>query len=793
MSTSTSRGSLISDDVNGRRRVAKGHHIFHSFLNPIFVFRLLLAFLLLSLVSILALGYYVSTGRHYYATIPLSRPVVNVPCAWPQTRGQGPMWDYGKYLPAVHEGKAQLRLDPRALLFVTTTHSSLGKSLAEWLVANRIRLDRFTCPQYKLEVAGKSLPVLTNEGKGKFGVIIFENFYQYLHMDSWHRGILDKYCREYQVGVLGFLAPQGENVFSSSLPGFPLSVELYSHVLRAELNPESRVLRITRPGDVVSPLGTVQKWVTFRSNHSTYKPVEWVHVPLEPLIPFDQAKSISDPPPVPRSEQKISVLLDEGQYDGIPRILFGAGLGFWLHHLLLLDGMSYLSHGRLSDSLTRYLLVDIDDIFVGKSGFRLIPPDVLELVEAQRRLQSLVPGFRFNLGFSGGFHHRGTPYEDEAEDLLLYYKDEFWWFPHMWTHMQPHSVDNITALEAHMVFNKQFAVEQGLPMNGSYAIAPHHSGVYPVHEPLYEAWKSVWGVEVTATEEYPHLRPPRLRRGFIHNGIKVLPRQTCGLYTHTNLYEEFPGGKEKLEESIRGGELFLTLVSNRVNVFMTHMSNYALDRLGSYVFESAVQFLRCWTNLRLETRPPLQLADIYFDLYPEEQDPIWGNPCQDKRHLEIWSKNKSCERLPNFLIIGPQKTGTTALYSFLSIHPAISSNRDSPETFEELQFFSGKNYQKGIDWYMSFFPPPANDNETRYLFEKSANYFDGTLVPQRVHALLPSAHLITILIPPSKRAYSWYHHQRVHNDKAALEFSFHEVITANPRHAPRALRELHNR
>lgn len=54
-----------------------------------------------------------------------------------------------------------------------------------------------------------------------------------------------------------------------------------------------------------------------------------------------------------------------------------------------------------------------------------------------------------------------------------------------------------------------------------YAVAPHHSGVYPVHSQLYEAWKAVWSIKVTSTEEYPHLRPARYRRGFTHNGIKV--------------------------------------------------------------------------------------------------------------------------------------------------------------------------------------------------------------------------------------------------------------------------------
>ncbi len=64
--------------------------------------------------------------------------------------------------------------------------------------------------------------------------------------------------------------------------------------------------------------------------------------------------------------------------------------------------------------------------------------------------------------------------------------------------------------------------------------------------------------------------------------------------------------------------------------------------------------------------------------------------------MKIWSQNKTCDQLPRFLVLGPQKTGTTALYTFLSMHPAIVSNYPSPETFEEIQFFNGKNYYKGI-------------------------------------------------------------------------------------------------
>ena len=40
--------------------------------------------------------------------------------------------------------------------------------------------------------------------------------------------------------------------------------------------------------------------------------------------------------------------------------------------------------------------------------------------------------------------------------------------------------------------------------------------------------------------------------------------------------------------------------------------------------------------------------------------------------------------LPQLLVIGPQKTGTTALSTFLQLHPSILANHPSKETFEEV-------------------------------------------------------------------------------------------------------------
>ncbi|XP_045393325.1 bifunctional heparan sulfate N-deacetylase/N-sulfotransferase 4 isoform X2 [Lemur catta] len=630
------------------------------------------------------------------------------------------------------------KTDPTVLLFVESQYSQLGQDIVAILESSRFRYNMVIAP-------GKGdIPPLTDNGKGKYTLVIYENILKYVSMDSWNRELLEKYCVEYSVSIIGFHKANENSLPSTQLKGFPL--HLFNNLALKDclVNPQSRLLHITKAPKVEKGPLPGEDWTIFQYNHSTYQPVLLTELQTEKSLSSLSSKTLL-----------ATVIQDLGLHDGIQRVLFGNNLNFWLHKLIFIDAISFLSGKRLTLSLDRYILVDIDDIFVGKEGTRMNVKDVKALLETQNLLRTQVANFTFNLGFSGKFYHTGTEEEDEGDDLLLRSVEEFWWFPHMWSHMQPHLFHNESSLVEQMILNKEFALEHGIPINMGYAVAPHHSGVYPVHIQLYAAWKKVWGIQVTSTEEYPHLKPARYRKGFIHNGIMVLPRQTCGLFTHTIFYKEYPGGPQELDKSIRGGELFLTILLNPISIFMTHLSNYGNDRLGLYTFVNLANFVQSWTNLKLQTLPPVQLAHKYFELFPEQKDPLWQNPCDDKRHKDIWSRDKTCDHLPKFLVIGPQKTGTTALYLFLLMHPSIISNVPSPKTFEEVQFFNGNNYHKGIDWYMDFFPTPSNITSD-FLFEKSANYFHSEEAPKRAASLVPKAKIITILIDPSDRAYSWY-------------------------------------
>src|SRR6059058_6332030 len=59
--------------------------------------------------------------------------------------------------------------------------------------------------------------------------------------------------------------------------------------------------------------------------------------------------------------------------------------------------------------------------------------------------------------------------------------------------------------------------------------------------------------------------------------------------------------------------------------------------------------------------------------------------------------------LPNLIVIGAQKCGTSGLHYYLSLHPEVSMSRP-----KELNFFIvERNWPRGTEWYAAHFEPRA--------------------------------------------------------------------------------------
>lgn len=125
--------------------------------------------------------------------------------------------------------------------------------------------------------------------------------------------------------------------------------------------------------------------------------------------------------------------------------------------------------------------------------------------------------------------------------------------------------------------------------------------------------------------------------------------------------------------------------------------------------------------------------------------------------------------MPDFIIIGAQKSGTTSLYNYLIEHPQIS-----PASAKELHFFD-LNFQKGIQWYETQFPQKSKPNILTG--EASPYYLFHPLVPQRLRQHYPQVKLIVLLRNPVTRAISHYHHEiKLGFEKLSIE----EAIAAEP-------------
>jgi hypothetical protein len=122
--------------------------------------------------------------------------------------------------------------------------------------------------------------------------------------------------------------------------------------------------------------------------------------------------------------------------------------------------------------------------------------------------------------------------------------------------------------------------------------------------------------------------------------------------------------------------------------------------------------------------------------------------------------------LPNLIVIGAQKCGTSGLHYYLGLHPDVSVSEP-----KELNFFiAERNWPRGVEWYAGRVDPSApvrvdaSPNYTAYPQHKG--------VPERMASVVPDARLLYIVRDPIERiAAHWVHNYskgRHHGDPEAI-------------------------
>jgi hypothetical protein len=130
--------------------------------------------------------------------------------------------------------------------------------------------------------------------------------------------------------------------------------------------------------------------------------------------------------------------------------------------------------------------------------------------------------------------------------------------------------------------------------------------------------------------------------------------------------------------------------------------------------------------------------------------------------------------LPDFLVIGAEKSATTWIYNRLREHPDIFL----PET-KEISYFNKYNSnlieidrfeKQGLGWYTAFF---RKRSLQRAAGEVSPMYLCDQFAPQRIKETVPEVRLIAILRNPIERAYS---HYQMALAKRHVDVSFEEIV-----------------
>ena len=114
------------------------------------------------------------------------------------------------------------------------------------------------------------------------------------------------------------------------------------------------------------------------------------------------------------------------------------------------------------------------------------------------------------------------------------------------------------------------------------------------------------------------------------------------------------------------------------------------------------------------------------------------------------ARNVETGALPDFVIIGERKCGTTFLYHLLCQHPLVQ-----PAASKELHFFDAL-FDEGIEWYRQCFPAPRLKDGRRTITGEATPYMSHRLAPERMAQVIPEARLIALLRDPVERTYSDY-------------------------------------
>ena len=146
--------------------------------------------------------------------------------------------------------------------------------------------------------------------------------------------------------------------------------------------------------------------------------------------------------------------------------------------------------------------------------------------------------------------------------------------------------------------------------------------------------------------------------------------------------------------------------------------------------------------------------------------------------------------LPDCIIIGAQKAGTTSLYDNLGMHPNVWL----PDC-REINYFNA-NYGRGLGWYKARFPSKYVKFYEKQVaskpfitLESTPIYFIDINAPKRIKITLPDIKLIFLLRNPIDRAFS---HWKMNKRRGFESLDFEQALVEEDARIEKDIQSMHS-
>lgn len=137
--------------------------------------------------------------------------------------------------------------------------------------------------------------------------------------------------------------------------------------------------------------------------------------------------------------------------------------------------------------------------------------------------------------------------------------------------------------------------------------------------------------------------------------------------------------------------------------------------------------------------------------------------------------------LPNLIIAGAPKCGTTSLFTWLADHPDVCGASVKETRFlldpDDPHFDSSSNYHvHGLAGYEAYFRH-CGTSSAPFILEATPDYLYQETAPKVLASLEPVPDILFVLRKPSDRVYS--HYQFARNDRAVIQadLTFREFVS----------------